>query len=1568
MTTEQGGGLERMIARERGAVRNRSVSVNKLAQESQPTPKQTNDGLEEAFQVLNAASEQDFRATLDAGLDGKSALKRAQPLNKVVGMVDQERTFRKDPITRFGGQDLVSAYQEQKAAGGPNVLSAENFSTRMHTLRIMGSTFGREFIEDLQTFRDGLKGDERRMFDDEFFERAQDDIVATIARAESGPTMEAGPTPFYFTKKGKVTGTADGADEAHFFSSPEKERLMKKWQKHMGFEFGGQASQQILPDTLESRFAEYVEQQPELIRELQEMGVVPDLRTAGARREDTIAKWQDIATEKVKQAAADTVSEHLGTILATEGLEKLGVVESGEETREYVNAVTRAIIDEVASKEFVAITGVSLVIPVIGPTARMGIFTRTISNAIIGGLINVGYDVSKNRTDIDVLAQDFAIGAFATATLTEVIFAFTRVKTSNRAAMLEAIESMRAANGTSPKNIRVDPDLPTMQPQFGGQPPEITAAPSASLRVAEHRSALADDGVRVARNEVRRIQAEQSRHGLVDGSETLVADDGSTLGAARARQAEARTRAREAQDLVREEQARVEVKAATEKARGTAEKQGATPEEIVELEQLVAKQTGDTLEILNQYNDVLMGDGGLRRAAVDMASRVAGRAPASLGVIRDMANGLAKNINMVSKKALKPVTKEADELVKRMVKNNELTYVGPERFRRFSRSHTAELLAENPEWFQGVDPRFLALHKQIQGNQRAKLEMLRKMGYPIKALEGNYYPQMWEGSLDDAVRIGKMKGKIAPARDRTVPSYAEGLEAGLTPRAMTYGDRWLAHDALFNQAIGDSFERALVVARFGKKPAKLGSTFSSRNRRLRPFKSELYKGYQADHLVVDHVDRMHQVDSGTLRTFRSVAGKFKNTAFGTLDVAVFGVHMPFAVRYGGPGLIAGTIDDLLSKAGMGLLKLDEPIDLLAARYGVPQSSTAANLNMAEGTVLDILKVGNVKVGPVRPGAVADWVNNYTDWLARVQFDNMMAPIRNQIFKGNLLLLHLARQNIKNPATIRAAARKATTFSLSSFGAQTGSRKSLEHGLATAANAARAEWAVTAGALHDVIRLATLRPGSGPDGILSMIGVAWAGSLLYATSRAVHHALGIEPPEWNPLSERFWQELGTIPTGSGPDSHRISIMKERALTRAFYRSYQGLQESDPEQISRAWQQLFIGKASPLVGGQVSLWTGHGFSQTHEGVFRTGDLSAKERGINLVPFAPILTEILVRGERNKVALAFEGAGYNVWDLRRGEILNNYARANNPYDPDDPRYLDVREHGYYGLEREERYKLTQERPDLFVETGGWNREMDAIFERMEQNNDKLREIEAAVHDDPFMRRDYKDLRKQIVLDNAKLFENVDRERELNTLQEKAMDTYYATINNQRVRQLAEQFMGGEYGIAEELARDEVLAAHGEDGIKALDRGLAVGVTQLETEYRSSRQAVKQSGYYEIPNTVARNYGFEDFNEFMTAVQEHAAENKIEPEKVPAYSKVQSDIRKFKLEFRSRAPEVDAILSIWDGARPRTPEAQRIVEMALGRSIPLSEDAQRKLDKESRPSPQSKGFSLEELSQLIR
>lgn len=1416
-------------------------------------------------------------------------------------------------LNEDGGKDpsglsvLDSSYQSQKTSDFS--LDANTFSQRVKLAGILPP--GQ--LQSLNEFRAKLDAPDKALFDDAYFGDLQtsvDDYVHKAidkAHGGNGQFLRAGPAPTY---------TQDG--KAHFYTSPRAEDLMRQYSEKVGIPFTNQPTDILsYADEWKAR----AQSEPELYQELVSEGLRPQLQAynAGAMKQDgytqAIGALADFGSPKIAELVT-------APLFATDAA---GITpDKHDEIRNGVDQVANQIIrGALDPKGLVAIlSGFAIPAP-----AAATVLERIAFHAFTGGLVNMGLDSeAAQEHDVQRLAIDFASGAIG-GTVPEILGSVARTRSLNPKAIAADLRTTRIGQpeltideeGAVYSRLGEKLSGPGETPNLPGSilnPDLISPAELTQLRKA-HMAASNQ-----AFQEHQRFRALQRR--AANPANNIGPEQ---LDAGRNRFIDAVVAAKEAQRELRNAAVAAELRAHGGRIQNVGNQIITDPgaQNAFETAQVMMNQAASQAKMAARYTDPAMSPNFFRRTTAMAAAMISGRMPGQLAWIADARNRIAATLLEHDRPVMANlIPKGANDLAESV--GQSARYVGPDKGRlEFLKTPLERVrdIVEHPEHWADVNPRFTAMVRQIESFMDQKFSLLEMMGYPTKRLRENYLQHFWENDLGDIRQA--YQGTRSITKTREFDDYVTGVKAGLTAKPFTFAELWARHNQALNETLSDAWFRKTLIEQGHAVKGGLGP-LSGRT----PYKSGLFAGYSGPRSLVEPVDAFMTRNGSVMRNLNTASQRFKNSAFGSFDVGVFGQQLLHGGLFGNIPAITSLVNDGLRLAHLPHVQAE---NLYAQNYGksaywasqgLRLGAKAADIETQQGSILGYV--------PGFKGLDNLVERGWTDRLAEFQFNTVLTPVRIRIAEGNMIMEHLLNKlslgklgrGLTDPETSLASARLANALTLTSEGAQRSTRRGIESIAATSANAVRGEL----NTIGQLSKLVLTNPLTNPEWHMAAMTLASFAVSLYTIKVAAEALGGVASDPFNP----FNGDWGTVNVGG----KRIGLVKERSIINAVSKSWKAVQQAEPGDLAAAWTQYGVGKSSPLISGAEGL-AGYGFDSS--GRF-TSNLSWNERLLNLPPVAPILEKLYTSPatRTDPFALSLESIGLSESDIGVTQQRDDYLVTHNPYGIDDPRHKDVEKFGYSGLEDSEQLKFANEHPEFFSGKAS-TPEMQKVLETITTKRNKLAQLEEQVKQDPYLRTNYKDLRAGIESDAAKVFAALP-DTQPKTLQDQAKKVYFDTIDEARKAADLEVLTGDAYGEAVDEARKRVLAKYGDEGVQALDRSLLSGSTQLEQEYRADQRKIQDSGYYNLADEgikFFRDAGelpFDKYSDFQNEINTYAKEQGVVPGQVAAKKKVDAKIAAAKEKWRELHPEIDALLVKWGSASaPRSEEARRLAAQALGR-----------------------------------
>lgn len=384
----------------------------------------------------------------------------------------------------------------------------------------------------------------------------------------------------------------------------------------------------------------------------------------------------------------------------------------------------------------------------------------------------------------------------------------------------------------------------------------------------------------------------------------------------------------------------------------------------------------------------------------------------------------------------------------------------------------------------------------------------------------------------------------------------------------------------------------------------------------------------------------------------------KNTQFGVGDFAVVGVQVGHAVQMSWPGLIAANVNRVLTMMHVGIdtnvgalpREVRNTLDGLGPRFARTGMTDISH----EGTLLSAVP------GPTR------WVDEHAvmpviEALTNLQFNQILGRLRNTAYEGNLVLAHLARQDISNPAVRAAAAAKANADTSFAQLSVKRSRAAVEKAGLLSPSMTRAQ----VNTIHQVAKV--FMPGtSGAERLMGSLTIIGAAGSLLAVGKALNDFVGTEDFEFDPSKPGF----GTVVLPSGM---KVRLFPQIAVVTGISKAVRHMESLNKEGLNAATRDLValgVGRSSPAVQ-MFAKSVGIGYDPG-EGL-KIGDLGEGKgvgwKVLNALPLPPIASAALNGASVAELAAnfvgvtAYDSTAYQRFDKKvRGDELNP---AGLPYD---------------------------------------------------------------------------------------------------------------------------------------------------------------------------------------------------------------------------------------------------------------------------------------------------------------
>lgn len=343
--------------------------------------------------------------------------------------------------------------------------------------------------------------------------------------------------------------------------------------------------------------------------------------------------------------------------------------------------------------------------------------------------------------------------------------------------------------------------------------------------------------------------------------------------------------------------------------------------------------------------------------------------------------------------------------------------------------------------------------------------------------------------------------------------------------------------------------------------------------------------------------------------------RWKNSVFGLTDFGVMGVQVLAAARRGSIQAAAGFVNRTLGALQLPHIETHLADVALEKKLrnildGVHYGSASAGVQPEAGTMLRYLG---------KPGKWADdKITPAIELSTKVQFDGIMGWVGDNIYEGQLVMLHALGRDINNPR-VRAQAAEAAN-NIKSFASQAlrSGRGGFERKMLTSP-------AMTRSQIGTILQMAKVfNPKASAEERILGAGII-ASTALYGlvVGKFINDQVGITDFIFDPSEQGFGQIV--LPQ-KGPSGRNlvIDLFPQASIDRAIARSFRELAEGDEDQALDAWLRYFSGRSSSFGGGVLGT-AGIGYSTSAGGRF-TRNLSALDRVLNWAPIPPIFSTVL------------------------------------------------------------------------------------------------------------------------------------------------------------------------------------------------------------------------------------------------------------------------------------------------------------------------------------------------------
>ena len=460
-------------------------------------------------------------------------------------------------------------------------------------------------------------------------------------------------------------------------------------------------------------------------------------------------------------------------------------------------------------------------------------------------------------------------------------------------------------------------------------------------------------------------------------------------------------------------------------------------------------------------------------------------------------------------------------------------------------------------------------------------------------------------------------------------------------------DSWLTAAAYRKADLVNALEAQGLETEFAKKVAN--AMFE------RELKLKYPKGVPED--IAKQVQMTKSLPYGESEGFSKLGGisqDMKNSAFG-IDFGIMGQQVLHAFRYGGPNIMAGAVNELLSALHLPSVRLfgdDLPREVEMLLDGV-------NVGAPTG-ISDFSRQSSMLSWLGKPGKAIDQkvYLPLADKLTDLQFRTVLGRVRRWNYEGNLLISKLAGSDITN-AKVRATAGDYANAN-TSYGrlAVDTTRREAERGLLLTPSMRRAQ-------INQILQVGKLlAPTASPQQrILAAATIASWGASTLVIGKLLHDYAGVGDFEWDPSKPGY----GNITLKNG---YVINLYPQEQILKTLARSARiltDLEDADWTQLREEWGKLAMGSSSPPLQGAEKA-AGFGY-QPGEG-YKFGDygegMSPVQRILASLPL-PTMASNYMQGDAFTTAAGAGGfPAYKESDyVEFNRDITEWAKKNNVRD---------------------------------------------------------------------------------------------------------------------------------------------------------------------------------------------------------------------------------------------------------------------------------------------------------------
>lgn len=568
--------------------------------------------------------------------------------------------------------------------------------------------------------------------------------------------------------------------------------------------------------------------------------------------------------------------------------------------------------------------------------------------------------------------------------------------------------------------------------------------------------------------------------------------------------------------------------------------------------------------------------------------------------------------------------------------------------------------------------------------------------------------------------------------------------------------------------------------------------------------------------VVDAIKAAREQPGKAAAGLAEIADDMKAFMFGLLDAGMLGINSLASVSTSGLAGMVGLVNKMASIAHMGVPVYD---DLAMSKY-VRNSLDGLAVRGSKSVIMDTDEVSRTLfrrvpiAGPRLDPHLAKAIEAWTSLQTRLTIE----PLRDLVNEGNLVLAHLAGDDISNPATRAIIAERTNAQTLFSRLSPVRGRAAAERAALTSARYRRSQ---VKNLLYVAKALVDPKATRAERVIAATAITSYAASVL-VLGKVTHDLFGADGSEfvWEPWEKGFGNV--TLPNGTV-----VNFFPQQQVIKAIGQSINELAEGDPKEAGEVWARFALGSASPVVQffGKAA-----GFGYDPGSGWRLGDygknMDKPTRWLNNAPLPPIIGAI--KDDGLGLGTLFEFFGVSTFQESEATAYNRKLH-------NDPRFGK----DYYDLEPSQKKAAEEAYGEFPLSRNPETRERQVVSAELRGEQQRAQEADdEAFRNGEMTGEEWRENRSERLNILAAQLDVLYRNQPPKKEKDKSpVDRYYDAINAARKE-----------GEVDWDAVDGWLAALPQADREYIERNTGLNRTDTEREYRQDVDRIAESGYFDL------------------------------------------------------------------------------------------------------------------------